>query len=198
MPHIITSDFIYDLPVGRGNAFASDAPRWLDEVIGGWSLSGIPGWTSGAAFGTISQAAVAGVGNNAPGIFNGDRFGVQAHVHKSSDGTVNLFADPARAQGDFTGAIGFTIGSRNNLWGPSAFTMDMRLGKTFPVYEDRVKLKLRADAFNALNHPIFAPPVGPRAWTGVNDITSGSFGQITSVVLGSSARVVQLALRMEF
>jgi hypothetical protein len=197
--HIITSDFVYDLPVGRGRAFASGVPRWMDEIIGGWGLSGIPGWSSGVAFGTVSDAAVAGVDNNAPAIFNGDRVGVQAHVHKSSDGTVNLFADPARAQGDFTGPIGFTIGSRNNLRGPSAFTMDLGLGKTFPLFEDSVKLKFRADAFNALNHPIFAAPVASASpGTGVNDITSGSFGQITSVVTGSSARVVQLALRMEF
>jgi hypothetical protein len=170
----------------------------LDEVIGGWGLSGIQGWSSGVAFGTISQAAVAGFDNNAPAIFNGDRAGVQAHVHKSPDGTVNLFADPARAQSDFTGPVGFTIGSRNNLRGPSGFTMDLGLGKTFPVYEDRVKLKFRADAFNALNHPVFAAPIGPGAGTGVNAITSGSFGQITSVATDSSARVVQLALRMEF
>jgi hypothetical protein len=196
--NIITSNFIYDLPIGRGRAFASSTPRWLDEVIGGWELSGIQGWSSGIAFGTISQAAVAGFDNNAPAIFNGDRAGVQAHVHKSADGTVNLFADPARAQSDFTGPIGFTIGSRNNLRGPSAFTMDLGLGKIFPVYEDRVKLKFRADAFNALNHPVFAAPISPGAGTGVNDITSGSFGQITSVATDSSARVVQLALRMEF
>jgi hypothetical protein len=196
--HIISSDFVYDLPVGRGRAFAGGTPRWLDEIIGGWGLSGIQGWSSGVAFGTISNAAVAGVNNNAPAIFNGDRGGVQAHVHKSQDGTVNLFADPARAQGDFVGPIGFTIGSRNNLRGPSAFTMDLGLGKTFPVFEDAVKMKFRADAFNALNHPVFAAPIGPGAGTGVNDITSGSFGQITNIATGSSARVVQLALRLEF
>jgi hypothetical protein len=196
--HIITSNFVYDLPVGRGRTFASSTPRWLDEIIGGWGLSGIQGWSSGVAFGTVSNAAVAGVDNNAPAIFNGDRAGVQAHVHKSADGSVNLFADPTRAQSDFTGPIGFTIGSRNNLRGPSGFTMDLGLGKTFPVYEDRVRLKFRADAFNALNHPVFAAPIGPGAGTGVNDITNGSFGQITNIATDSSARVVQLALRMEF
>jgi Carboxypeptidase regulatory-like domain len=197
--HVITSDFVYDLPVGRGRTFASDTPRWLDEVIGGWGLSGIQGWSSGVAFGTVSNAAVAGVDNNAPAIFNGDRGGVQAHVRRSADGTVNLFADPARAQRDFTGPIGFTIGSRNNLRGPSAFTMDLGLGKTFSVIDDAARLKFRADAFNALNHPIFAAPVGTASpTTGVNDITNGSFGQITNVVTGSSARVVQLALRLEF
>jgi hypothetical protein len=185
---VISSDFVYDLPFGRGRTFANGSPRWLDEAIGGWSLSGIPTWHSGVAFSTVSNAFVAGFAEDAPAIFNGDRAGVQAHVHKTSTGQVNLFSNPATAQSDFTGPVGFTIGSRNSLRGPSAFTMDLGLGKTFPIYKESVKLRFRADAFNVLNHPTFATPN--------NDITSGSFGQITSTT--TVARVGQFALRLEF
>jgi hypothetical protein len=66
--------------------------------------------------------------------------------------------------------------------------MDLGLGKTFPIYGESVKLRFRADAFNVLNHPTFATPN--------NDITSGSFGQITSTT--TVARVGQFALRLEF
>jgi hypothetical protein len=186
--HLIRSDFVYQLPFGRGRTFAANSPRWLDEVIGGWGVDGIPGWSSGVAFSTVSNAFVAGFAEDAPAIFNGDRVGVQAHVHKNPDGTVNLFTDPTRAQGDFTGPLGFTIGSRNSLRGASAFTMDMGLGKTFPIYQDKVNLKFRADAFNVLNHPTFSNPN--------SDITSGTFGQITSTT--STPRVGQFALRLEF
>jgi hypothetical protein len=197
---VITSDFVYDLPVGRNRMVASNTPLWLDEVIGGWQVSGIPGWSSGQAFGTVSNAFVAGFANNAPAIFNGDRVGVQAHVHKTSTGQVNLFANPATAESDFTGPVGFTVGSRNNLRGPSAFSMDLGLGKTFPIYQDKVHMKFRADAFNVLNHPTFSLPTasgGPNGSAGgVNDITNGAFGQITSTT--STARVMQFALRLEF
>jgi hypothetical protein len=192
---VISSDFVYDLPFGRGRTFASSTPRGLDEVIGGWSLSGIPTWQSGVAFSTVSSAFVAGFAADAPAIFNGDRAGVQAHVHKTSSGQVNLFSNPSLAQSDFTGPVGFTIGSRNNLRGPSAFSMDLGLAKTFPIYQDWIRLKFRADAFNVLNHPTFAAPAGTST-TGVNDITSGSFGQITGTT--STARVMQFALRLEF
>jgi DNA-binding transcriptional LysR family regulator len=63
---VISSDFVYDLPFGRGRSFAASSPRWLDEVIGGWNLSGIPAWNSGVAFTTVSNAFVAGFAEDAP------------------------------------------------------------------------------------------------------------------------------------
>jgi hypothetical protein len=132
-----------------GRSFAGNAPIWLNEVIGGWDLSGISTWHTGITFGTNSNAFVAGFSNDAPEIFNGDRVGVQAHVHKTASGQVNLFSDPVRPQSDFTGPVGFTIGSRNNLRGPQYFDQDFGLAKIFPLAADRVNLKFRADAFNA-------------------------------------------------
>jgi hypothetical protein len=67
---------------------------------------------------------------------------------------------------------------------------------------DKLNLKFRTDAFNALNHASFAVPGGTN-FTPNNpgiapavDITSGVFGQITATA--SNARVLQFALRMEF
>ena len=39
---------LYDLPIGRGKLVGSNMPRLLDEVIGGWRLSSIFSWQSGA------------------------------------------------------------------------------------------------------------------------------------------------------
>ena len=33
-------NWIYDLPFGRNRAFVSKSPRWLNSMIGGWSLTG--------------------------------------------------------------------------------------------------------------------------------------------------------------
>jgi hypothetical protein len=67
------------------------------------------------------------------------------------------------------------------------------VGKNFPIWGDNLRLKFRADAFNAFNHASFnLPSTALRE----NDITSGTFGQITSTA--NSARVLQLALRLEF
>jgi len=61
-----------------------------------------------------------------------------------------------------------------------------------------LRLKFRVDAFNAFNHANFnIPSTALRS----NDITSGNFGQITSQTAtadGTTARVLQGALRLEF
>ncbi len=192
--HVLNANFLYDLPVGRGRAFAENTPRWLDSVIGGWAVSGIPQWHSGLAFTAFANAYVAGFANDAPAIFNGDRGAVAPHVHKLADGSVNLFADTNAADAAYSGPVGFNIGSRNNLRGPSAWTFDAGLAKTFPLVADRVDLKFRADAFNALNHPTFALP-GSSA-TDITEESGVPFGQIDEMAV--KPRVVQLAVRIEF
>ena len=196
----ISADFTYSLPFGRGRTFGSNSTFWLNEIIGGWDISGITSWHSGVAFSTVTSAFVAGYSNDAPGIFNGDKVSIQAHPHKNSDGSVNLFTDPAKAQASFTGPVGFTIGSRNNLRGPKYFNQNLGLAKTFAVYSDKVNLKFRADAFNVFNHPSFDIPgadpsdLGPP--TSQVDITSGVFGQINTTA--NNPRVLQFSLRLEF
>ena len=96
---------------------------------------------------------------------------------------------------EFRGPIGFEYGQRNNLRGPGAFFLDVGLGKTFPILENRVNLKFRADAFNVLNHPVF----GTGALNIVTD--GGEFGQISGTqagLNGQTARVAQFSLRLEF
>ena len=196
--HIITGDALYDLPFGRGRSYGATMPFWANEVVGGWSISALPSWHSGTAFGTVSNAFVAGYANNAPAIRSGSWSNVAPHAHKTSGGSVNLFADQTKALNSFSGPIGFKIGTRNDLRGPNYVNFDLGLGKTFPIIGDSLKLKFRADAFNAFNHASFSlPSTALRN----NDITSGTFGQITSQARtpdGTTARVLQGALRLEF
>jgi hypothetical protein len=195
--NVITSDVLYDLPFGRGQAFASDVPKWINEVIGGWNVDGIPAWHSGTPFNATSNAFVAGYANNAPAVFIGTNGAIQNHLNRTSSGAVYEYSNPNAVLAEFTGPVGFGIGGRNTLRGPGAFTFDAGLGKTFPVVE-KVNVKFRADAFNALNHPVFLNPI--------SDITSSQFGQITSTATSATngaftntgARVMQFSLRVEF
>jgi len=200
--HYVNADMTYNLPFGRGRAYAANIPWLLDEVIGGWNLSNIVSWHTGVAFSTVSGAFVAGYANNAPAIFTGDSSDIQRKVHKTEGGTLSLFADQDRAVNAFQGPVGFQIGPRNSLRGPQYFNLDTGLSKTFTlVPEWGLKLKFRGDAFNILNHPNFAAPTNNSAY---DDITQPSnFGQLTSMVNsnganGSSARVLQISGRIEF
>jgi hypothetical protein len=193
--NVINSAFVYDLPFGHQRMFASNTPGWLNRIVGGWQISGTPQWRSGFALTTATTSFVAGYANNAPAIFNGKRADVAVKPFKSSSNTVFAFKSCSStscgtALADFSYPTGFTIGSRNVLRGPSAFSMDAGLGKNFAILpSDRLNLRFRADFFNVLNHPVFSNPSA--------DISSAStFGQITSTA--SSPRVGQFSLRLEF
>ena len=190
--HVITSNFVYDLPFGRGRTFAGNVNRYVDLLIGGWSVSGIPQWRSGIAWNTATGAFLAGYSNNVPGTFNGDKSAVKINIHKDSAGRLILFDDPARAAAAFSNPAGFQYGSRNVLRGPSGFQFDAGVAKRFQIVEDRVSFQFRADAFNALNHPVFSNP------SAININTSTTFGQITTVATGTDRRVLQFSGRIEF
>ncbi len=186
----ITATFVYKLPFGRGADFASNVPFWLNEVIGGWDVSGIPSWQTGSPFNINSDATLLSLYHNGPAFLTGSAGAVQPHVHKASDGSVNYFAAGSNAASNFTGDIGLTFGARNNLRNPNYAGIDMAVGKAFPIYADRLKLKFRAEAYNATNHPSFSGPSGASIASG------GSFGEILGTT--SAARVMQFSLRLEF
>jgi Carboxypeptidase regulatory-like domain len=195
----LNGNFVYDLPFGRGQAFGGSAPRWLDEAIGGWTVSGLPSWHTGNAYFAAANAFVAGYANDAPAILVGQKSDVKTNLSGGNGQPLYVFPNASQvATADYTGPIGFNIGARNNLRGPGFFDLDLGLAKAFPVYSDRVALKFRADAFNAFNHPNFALPC--------TDITNASctFGKIPNTIGttinndGPADRVLQLALRLEF
>lgn len=193
--HYINGNFIWELPFGHGRDFAATTPKWADEIIGGWSLSGLPSFHTGNTMFAGSNAFVAGYANDAPAVLVGKKSDFDSHVHKTSNGTVWAFnASNDSLINDFSGPTGFNIGSRNNLRGPRYFNLDLGLGKTFPLFE-QTKLNFRCDAFNALNHPSFSTPSSASNL----DITESegiAFGRITGTASGP--RVLQGALRLDF
>lgn len=199
----LNGDFVYELPFGRGRAIGSGVSRWFNEAIGDWEVSGLPTWHTGVAYSAFSNAYVAGFANNAPATLIGPISDMKTKIHKGPNGNLLAYADPAKADADYTGPTGFNIGSRNNLRGPGYFNLDLSLRKAFPIAEGW-RLAFGADAFNALNHPNFEPPDDGATGSG-NDITEASgvqFGTISSTVVPPSsdiaARVLQLSLRLEF
>jgi hypothetical protein len=208
---VISADAAYELPFGKGKMFAGSAPHGVDEVIGGWSLSGVTSWHTGMAWGAISNAFVASFANDAPAILIGPGKNVATHLTKLPGGGVNLFANNLLAASSYEGPIGFAIGARNTLRGPGFFNADLGLGKNIPIVGEKFSAKFRADAFNVLNHPNFVIPA-ENGFNGydqfdfedVNPAHPGKgFGQSSFTVsptgnLNSGARVLELSLRLEF
>ncbi|MGA2250027.1 carboxypeptidase regulatory-like domain-containing protein [Terracidiphilus sp.] len=193
--HYINGYFVYDLPFGHGRAFGGSSPRIVNEFLGGWSVSGLPGWHTGFPYFAGANAFVAGFSNDAPAILTGDIHDMDIHIHGGGGNPLQAFRNTNTAVNDYTGPVGFQIGSRNDLRGPRSTTLDAGLSKTFPVVE-KVVVKLRGDAFNVMNHPVFGNPA-----TNNIDITQSSapFGLLTSdTPNGLAPRVLQVSLRVEF
>ncbi len=99
--------------------------------------------------------------------------------------------DPVNNPGDRTYGL-----ARNILRGPTLTNLDMALAKTTSITE-RVKLELRVEYFNALNHPEFAQPT---VLDGAANILGPTFGQITTTgsFRGPAPRIGQIAARLTF
>jgi hypothetical protein len=192
----ITADWVYELPIGRGKAFGGTMSRLADEVVGGWSISGLASWRTGLAFQTVANSFPISFANNVPAIFNGDTSAIKVDPHyeinsASGNPTIQLFKNSGAAFGAFSGPVGFQVGSRNNLRGPHYSDFDIGLIKHFPVTE-QVHMELRGDAYNVFNHTNLELPGS----SGTADITSPStFGVISSAYPN---RVLQVAFRVDF
>ncbi len=195
----VNGNFQYQLPFGRGRDFANTLPLWADEVVGGWSLSGLPIWHTGTVTMANSIAFLMSYSNEDPAILTGSLAPMKTHVNVQG-GIVESYKDPQLAFNQYRGPVGFEMGARNNLRGPGFVDLDLGLGKTFPVYRELVNLKFRVDAFNVMNHPNFSTPVFTNNMLLTN--APNQFGAIPSTVTptGSdlSARVLQGSLRLEF
>lgn len=169
--------FSYDLPSsGIHN-------RFLHAIAGGWTLEGIIGWRSGIPINVTTGSDLVGTGRA-----SGQRPDVVAGIDPYV-ATLDplMWLNPAafsiagnKAEHRY-GDLGY-----NALLGPSAFTMDSSLHKTFNLSE-RQRLIFRLESFNTLNHTVFHNPN--------TTLNNANFGEILSA---GSARAYQLALKYEF
>ena len=177
--HIFSGSFVYELPFGKGKHFAIDNAI-LNQVAGGWQVSGIINLQSGRALTPVlSNSAQTNVGG-----------GVQPRPDLVGDVGVS---NPTRQMWFNTAAFalpsGYNYGSagKNILRGPSYHNEDISLFKNFPLLGEALRLQFRADMFNAVNATRLSNP----------NTTQGTaqFGQINGA---GSGRVVQFALKVIF
>jgi hypothetical protein len=186
--HVISGDYIYDLPVGRNRSVLRDAPKWLDTIIGGWSWSGLLTYRTGYPFTINTGAFPTDYTLDAPAVVTGP---LQSGIHTDANGNLQYFANPTAALANLSFPMAGGVGNRNAARGPGFFDIDMGVFKSFQMpWGEKQRLVFRWDSFNTLNHPSFNPP----ATNTLSD--TSSFGIINSTA--SVPRVSQFALRFEF
>jgi hypothetical protein len=182
--HQINTNYIWDLPFGRGKRFASSVGGLADELIGGWQTTGIVRWTSGFPFSVNN-------GNNFPTNYDIQGFATQISKIPKGRGKLNQqFADPAAVFAAFDFTLPGDSGSRNILRGDGYFEEDAGLGKTFPLNE-RMRVKAGVEVFNVTNSVRFdAHLVSARI------DNSNGFGNATGAL--TNPRLAQFYARFEF
>lgn len=166
----------------------SNASKFMSLVVNGWQANTIINLASGTPF-TVYDSDNAPMEGSAPEI-TGFAFSRPNVISDPNAGphTPNQWVSRTAFQ-QLTPAVNpgqFGNEGRNMVRGPGIATADISLSKTFPVAE-KSRLQLRAEAFNALNHPNFMLPE--------NDLASPEFGQILQA---ASPRLLQLALKLVF
>jgi hypothetical protein len=181
--HRLVVSSIYDLPIGKGKLY-SPSNRFVNGLIGGWSVGGIIEAHTGPPL-NITELT-----NNTNSYSDG--------VRPNVVGDPNISGSQTRAQqlaewfntAAFAAPAAYTFGNAGRTFGvaPGLFSLDASLLKDF-LWE-RYILQVRVEGLNFTNHANFAPPNTQQG--------SATFGEVTSLVAGNQARIIQLGLHLKF
>ncbi len=198
--HVFVLTQLWELPIGRGKAFAGDASGVLDHIIGGWQLNTITNWSGGMPFspGLSGCGGISDTGPCRPNIMvpvgdieYGDRNGwIPTCSNATCSGANEPWALPS------VGTFGSA--NRNSLRGPQFFQTDMSIFKNFTVSE-RVRAQFRAEFTNVFNHVNLGTPNvfwSQFGFGGSNCINCGNPVAITST--GGPMRQFQVGARLTF
>jgi hypothetical protein len=193
--NLVTLDWVYALPIGRGKAVLGGDNKIVDALVGGWQLSGLSRWASPLPFSVSSPGWQTNWQLEGNGVVTGP---VQVKKH-IVDGVPQVFAGntaTAINNGVYNGApirlpYPGEAGQRNNFRGDGYFDLDGSLSKTWSLHEE-VKLKFAGEVYNVLNSVRFDDsPVNLNA-----GLTSGTFGAYGGML--STYRRMQFGLRLDF
>lgn len=227
LTHAFKANWIWELPVGRGQWLFGGANGLVDRLAGGWAIHGQARLQSGSTF---SLGNVQLVGMTAKELQ--DAVKIRKTTDATGRGVVFFLPDdiilntrrannvtstgfstlgaptgryiaPGGSNGciqEFTGQCGF---SNLILHGPRLSRFDISVVKKTKVSE-RVNVEMRAEFLNAFNNINFKIGSQTAADTSVTNFSAATFGQTAvayqdlSTTNDVGGRMVQLVLRINF
>jgi hypothetical protein len=196
--HLMNANSIYELPFGRGKKWLSGSNKFVNSVLGGWTLTSIFRYNTG-----LPVSAPVDLGGW-PTNWNIRSWSVpikdiKASPNKGVNGrSPNLFDDPKAAYNSFRSPQPGETGARNIFRNPGFFSLDTGLYKSFGMpWSEKHKLTIRWETFNVTNSQFL---------TGNADNTNGLDPQFGSpgptfynfTGIQGTPRVMQFALRYDF
>jgi hypothetical protein len=225
LTHGFKANWIWELPIGRGQWLAGDANGLMDRLVGGWGIHGQARIQSGSTF---SFGNVQLVGMTKEELQNA------IQIRKDGTGEVSVFflpddiilntrrafnttltgfgtlgaptgryISPANSNGciqTYVGQCGF---ANLILKGPPLTRFDISLVKKTKISET-VNFELRAEFLNAFNNINFKIGSQTAADTSVTNFSAATFGQTSNAYQDLSTtndvggRMIQIVLRVNF
>jgi hypothetical protein len=174
---------VYELPFRKGGRWEIHNPIG-NAILGGWGVSVIAEFRDGLPYGVTqltntSNTFSAGQRANIlrdPALDHASRADL---ISRYFD--ITAFASPAAGTfGNAGRAVGF---------GPGYIGLDGSVHKEWKLRE-KYNLQFRTDFYNFPNRPNFANPNGIQG--------QADFGRITSILSGSTGRLLQMSMRFQF
>ena len=192
VPQSLVVSAVWDFPLGHGRRFGANMNRFLNGVIGDWSVDAIATMQKGNPFTVTAPNHVAWPADQ----IRGDRYCNGRNELQNKNLRANgrfwfdtsCFVDPAtdpqNTSGSqwYFGSSGFDI-----LTGPGINNWDTGVHKNFPIH-DTINFVVRGEFFNAWNHASFANPN--------SGLGSSNFGTVTST--RQDPREVQIGADLSF
>jgi hypothetical protein len=190
--HLVTVDYVYQLPFGRGKQLLGGANKLTDAFVGGWQLSGIMRSTSGLPF-TLNE----------PGYTTNWTYGSDAVItapvkmrrHYDQNGDPQFFDNPTTVNNGVNTGTPVRLpypgeaGERNKYRGDGYFDLDSGLTKSWRLGELGA-LKFAWEVYNVTNTVRFDPgSIG-------GQLTDGNLGVASSLL--TVPRRMQFSLRYDF
>jgi len=213
--HAIKGNWVYELPIGQGRRFASNAGPVLDRIIGGWQIAGTALLRSGAIvnFGNVRMVG-----------FDINDLKDMYFFRKDAEGRVTMLPEDVIENSikafsvSASSATGYSsqgppegryfapangpdcIETINNNYGdcgarvieidaPWVRNMDLSIVKLVPI-TGRVRAEFRIEMLNAFDVVNFNPNTGVGSTTGTGYEVTG--------LTGTSARIIQLVSRVSW
>jgi hypothetical protein len=193
--HLLTFNWVYALPVGKGKAVLGNSNRIVDGALGNWQWSGLSRWASGLPFSVYEPGWSTNWQQEAMGVVTAP-VKIQRHI---VNGVPQVFAGNSAItinNGVYNGTpirlpYPGEAGQRNKFRGDGYFDIDSSLAKTWDL-PDKIKLKFAAEVYNVGNDVRFdCSPINLNG-----GLTSGTLGNYGGAL--TTYRRMQFGLRIDF
>jgi len=193
--HLITVDWAYALPIGRGKALLGSSGKVGDAIWGGWQWAGLGRWSSGLPFSIIEPGWTTNWDLQAWAVPT-QKVKINKHIE---GGLPQVFDDVAAVSEGVTSGSPIRLpypgeaGARNIFRGDGVFNFDSSLTKAWNLGE-RARLKFAWEVYNVTNSVRFDDG---SAYFG-KALTYPGFGFYGNTLGTKTFRRMQFGLRVDF